>query len=127
MLVEAARTSMAWQPAAPQVSGATRRSPEFTNLMYSGDSSSHFVKTRSGSAERFLKMGLRGWTWAFSLAAEYSEEFGAVPAWMLTEDLPPWQSVQARWTVFVGCMVGSSADVWQVMQPVDLRSASSGD
>ena len=35
MLVETARVSLAWQPAEPQVSGATRKSPGFTNFMYS--------------------------------------------------------------------------------------------
>src|SRR5271154_5147554 len=127
MLVEAARTSFAWQPAAPQVSGATRRSPGFTNLMYSGDSLSHFVNVRSGRAERSLKLASRGWTWAFSLAALYSAEFGAVFGAIEMEKLPPWPSVQPRKTVFVGCIVGSSVKVWQEMQPVDLRAASSGD
>src|SRR5271154_3767484 len=124
MLVEAARTSFAWQPAAPQVSGATRRSPGFTNLMYSGDSLSHFVNVRSGKAERSLKLGSRGWTCAFSLAALYPAEFGFVLATTEMEELPPWQSVQPRKMVFVGCIVGSSVEVWHVMQPVDLLSAS---
>jgi hypothetical protein len=43
------------------------------------------------------------------------------------EELPLWQSVQPRKTVFVGCMVGSSVEVWQEMQPEDFRAASSGD
>src|SRR5258708_11676024 len=34
MLVDTVRVSAAWQPIEPQVSGATRRSPGFTNLMY---------------------------------------------------------------------------------------------
>src|ERR1700694_5085819 len=80
---------------------------------------------RSGSAERFLNEGSRGWTWAFSLAELYSGEFGAAPDSTATEELPPWQSVQPRWTVFVGCIVGSSVEVWQEIQPEDLRSASS--
>src|SRR5580704_19000125 len=127
MLVDEARTSRAWQPAAPQVSGATRRSPGFTNLTNSGASLSHFVSVRSGRAERSLKLASRGWTWAFSLAALYSAEFGVVFAAMEIEELPPWQSVQPRKTVFVGCIVGSSVEVWHEMQPVDLRSASCCD
>src|SRR5580692_1273464 len=127
MLVEAARTSFAWQPAAPQVSGATRRSPGFTNFTNSEDSSSHFVNARSGKAERSVNLASRGWTWAFSLATLYSAEFAAAPAATETEEFPPWQSVQPRKTVFVGCIVGSSVEVWHVMQPDDLRAASPGD
>src|SRR5580658_269386 len=127
MLVEEARTSFAWQPGAPQVSGATRRSPGFTNFINSGDSFSHFVYVRSGRAERSLKLASRGCTWAFSLAALYSAELGTAPVITETEELPPWQSLQPRNTVFVGCIVGSSVDVWQEMQPDDLRSASSCD
>ena len=74
-----------------------------------------------------MNEGSRGWTWAFSLAELYSGEFGAAPDSTATEELPPWQSVQPRWTVFVGCMVGSSVEVWQEIQPEDLRSASSCD
>src|SRR5580704_12842810 len=127
MLVDEARTSLAWQPSAPHVSVATRKSPGFTNLMYSGDSASHFVYVRSGKAERSLKLASRGWTCAFSLAALYSAERGATPEETEIEGFPPWQSVQPRKTVFVGCIVGSSFEVWQEMQPVDLRAASSGD
>src|SRR6266436_4691823 len=127
MLVEDARTSLAWQPAVPQVSGATRRSPGFTNLMNSGDSLSHFVNVRSAKLERSLKLASRGWTWAFSLAALYSEEFGAASVTTEMEELPPWQSVQPRKTVFVGCIVGSSVEVWHEMHPDDLRSAASCD
>src|SRR4029077_16907812 len=101
MLVEEAWTSRAWQPAAPQVSGATRRSPGFTNLTNSGASLSHFVNVRSGRAERSLKLLSRGWTWAFSLAALYSAELGGPPETPI-EESPPWQSVQPRKTVFVG-------------------------
>src|SRR5215467_5855490 len=108
MLVETARVSLAWQPVAPQVSAATRRSPGFTNFTYSADSSSHFVNARSGNAPRFLNAGSRGRTWALSFAPEYSGEFCAVPASTPAEELPPWQSVQPRRTVFVGCIVGSS-------------------
>src|SRR5580692_3372776 len=127
MLVEEARTSLAWQPAAPQVSGATRRSPGFTNLMNSGDSLSHLVYVRSGKAERFLKLGSRGWTCAFSLAALYCAEFGMAPETTEMEELPPWQSVQLSETVFVGCIVGSSVEVWQERQPEDWRLACSWD
>src|SRR6266403_4246339 len=127
MLCETVRVSDAWQPAGPQVSGATRRSPGFTNLMYSADSLSHFVKVRSGRAERFLNEESRGCTCAFSFAELYSGEFDALPDPTETAELPPWQSVQPRWTVFVGCIVGSSVEVWQEMQPDDLRSACSCD
>ena len=41
MLVETLRTSEAWHPALPHVSGATRRSPGFTKRTYSGLSFSH--------------------------------------------------------------------------------------
>ena len=54
-------------------------------------------------------------------------EFGVVLAAIETEELPPWQSVQPRETVFVGCMVGSSVEVWHEMHPADLRLASSCD
>ena len=37
MLVETARVSPAWQPTAPQVSAATRKSPGFTNFTNSAD------------------------------------------------------------------------------------------
>jgi hypothetical protein len=50
-----------------------------------------------------------------------------VPAAIAMEEFPPWQSVHPRCTVFVGCIVGSSVEVWQEMQPADLRSASSCD
>src|SRR5712691_8359701 len=42
-------------------------------------------------------------------------------------ELPPWQSAQPRCTVFVGCIVGSSVEVWQETQPADFCAASSGD
>jgi hypothetical protein len=57
----------------------------------------------------------------------YSAEFGGVLAATEMEELPPWQSVQPRKTVLVGCIVGSSVDVWQEMQPDDLRAASCSD
>jgi hypothetical protein len=82
---------------------------------------------RSGSAERFLKDGSRGWTCAFSFAELYSGEFGATPDAIEMEEFPPWQSAQPICTVFVGCIVGSSVEVWQETQPVDLPSASSWD
>src|SRR5215471_15106561 len=46
---------------------------------------------------------------------------------MAIEELPPWQSVQPRCTVFVRCIVGSSLEVWQETQPPDFLSASSWD
>src|SRR5579859_2967 len=104
---------------APQVSGATRKSPGLTNLMYSADSFSHSVKARSGRFARFLKAALRGCTCAFSLTELYSGESGAVPGATPAEEFPPWQSVQSRCTVFVGCIVGSSVEVWHEMQPMD--------
>jgi hypothetical protein len=67
-----------------------------------------------------LKLASRGWTCAFSFVAAYSEEFGAVPVATEVVELPPWQSVQPRKTVLVGCIVGSSVEVWQEMQPDDL-------
>jgi hypothetical protein len=79
--------------------------------MNSGDSLSHFVNVRSGKLERSLKLASRGWTWAFSLAALYSAEFGVAPEATEMEELPPWQSVHPRKTVFVGCIVGSSVEV----------------
>jgi len=57
----------------------------------------------------------------------YSGDFGAAPVDTEIEEFPPWQSVQPKKTVFVGCIVGSSVEVWQEMQPVDLRAAFSGD
>src|SRR5438105_7053091 len=45
---------------------------------------------------RSLTAALRGCTWAFSFAAVYSAEFGAVPGRMAIEEFPPWQSVQPR-------------------------------
>src|SRR5438046_8091638 len=83
--------------------------------------------TSSPATLRSKIAGSRGWTWAFSLAELYSGEFGAVLDATETEELPPWQSVHPRCTVFVGCMVGSSVEVWQEMQPEDLRSPSSCD
>src|SRR5215472_7614131 len=127
MLVETARVSLAWQPAAPQVSAATRRSPGFTNFMYSGDSLSHLVKVRSGQAPRLRKTASRGCTCALSSADAYSAEPRGTPGATPAETLPPWQSVQPSCTVRVGCMVGSSIGEWQVMQPADLRLASSRD
>jgi hypothetical protein len=41
------------------------------------------------------------------------------PETMEMEELPPWQSVHPRKTVLVGCIVGSSVEVWQEMQPDD--------
>src|SRR5260370_13416683 len=96
MLVETARVSAAWQPGAPQVSGATRRSPGFTNLTYSADSLSHFVYARSGRFERLRKLASRGCTWAFSLTELYSGEFDVTTDETETEALPPWQSVHPR-------------------------------
>src|SRR5579883_3306891 len=124
MLVETARTSLAWHP--PQVSGATRRSPGLTNLTYSADSFSHFVYRRSRAARR-RSWGSRGCTCAFSFTASYSGELMAAPGATATAALPPWQSVQPSRTVFVGCMVGSSVEVWQEIHPADLRSASCCD
>src|SRR5258708_37276487 len=125
MLVETARVSAAWQLVARQVSGATRRSPGFTNLMYSADSASHFVKVRSGRFERFRKLASRGWTWAFSFAERYSGEFRAAPDADEIEELPPWQSVHPIWTVFVGCIVASSVEWGQEIHPHDFQSAPS--
>jgi hypothetical protein len=85
------------------------------------------VYARSGSAERFLNTGSCGWTWALSFAELYSEVFVPVPCAMEIEAFPPWQSVQPMCTVLVGCIVGSSVEVWQEMHPEDLRSASSWD
>jgi hypothetical protein len=62
MLVETARVSLAWHPFDPQVSGATRKSPGFTNFIYSYDSLSHAVNARSGTAVRFLKAEFLGCT-----------------------------------------------------------------
>src|ERR1700687_1057975 len=123
MLVEAERVSLGWQPTGPQVSGATRRSPGFTNLTYSAGSLSHPVNMRSGTAERSLKLPSRGSTWALCLAELYSGEFSTAPRATRTEEFPPWQSVQPRRTVFVGCIVGSSVEVWHQEQPADLRAA----
>jgi hypothetical protein len=127
MLVDTARVSAAWQPTVPHVSGATRRSPGLTNFTYSADSFSQFVKVRSESAERCLNEASRGCTCAFSFAELYSEELAVVSDGTEIDALPPWQSVQPRCTVLVGCIVGSSVEVWQEMHPADLRSASSCD
>ena len=64
---------------------------------------------------------------AFCLVAMYAGEFAAAPAEALASAFPPWQSVHPSWTVFVGCMVGSSIGEWQLTQPADFRSASSRD
>src|SRR5262249_15352993 len=125
MLVETASTSLAWHPAVPHVSGATRRSPGFTNFTYSADSFSHVAYKRSGRPLWPLKLASRGCTCAFSLAARYSAESCAAPGATLGVELPPWQSVHPSSTDFVACMVGSSAVPWHEMQPPDLRSASS--
>jgi hypothetical protein len=81
----------------------------------------------SGNAELALKIGERGWTWAFSLVALNSAEFETMPLATETEAYPPWQSEQPRKTVFVGCMEGSSVEEWQETQPDDLRAASCWD
>src|SRR5215469_3065361 len=127
MPVETDLVSLAWQPDVPQVSGTTRKSPGFTNLMYSADSLSHFVKARSGNAPPLRNRGSRGCTWAFSFAPRYSGELRAAPGSTLAVASPPWQSVHPSSTVFVGCIVGSSIGEWQVLQPADLRSASARD
>jgi len=58
----------------------------------------------------------------------YSGEFGGALEATEMEESP---AVAIRATemnsLVVGCMVGSSVDVWQEMQPEDLRSASSCD
>src|ERR1700686_1146246 len=95
MLVETARVSLAWQPLDPQVSGATRKSPGFTNFIYSYDSLSHAVKTRSGTAVPFLNKAFFECTCAFSFAALYSGELLATPGATLAEESPPWQSTHA--------------------------------
>src|ERR1700740_2038183 len=99
MLVETARVSLAWQPAAPQVSAATRKSPGLTNFTYSADSASHFAKISCGNAPRFRKTGSRGCTCAFCFAARYSGELVGTPAATPADGSPPWQSVQPSWTV----------------------------
>src|ERR1700693_1166283 len=111
MLVDTVRVSLAWQPLGPQVSGATRKSPGFTNFIYSYDSFSHAVKTRSGTAVPFLNTAFFGCTCAFSFTALYSAELAATPGATLAEESPPWQSTHAICTVLVGCMVGSSLAV----------------
>src|ERR1700686_2620307 len=111
MLVDTARVSVAWQPLDPQVSGATRKSPGFTNFIYSYDSFSHAMKTRSGTAVPFLNTAFFGCTCAFSFIALYSGELVATPTARLAEKSPPWQSTHASCTVLVGCIVGSSVAV----------------
>src|SRR5882762_4470973 len=127
MLVETSRVSLAWHPAEPQVSAATRKSPGFTNFTYSADSFSHIVKAFCGATPRLRKTGSRGCTCAFCFSARYSGEFAVVPLAMAAEEFPPWQSVHPSCTVFVGCMVASSIGEWQEMHPPDLRCASSFD
>ena len=125
ILVETLRTSEAWHPLLPQVSGATRRSPGFTKRTYSGLSLSHSVYIRSAFAERSASLGSRGCGWAFRFNCSYSGEADAAPEATRASAFPPWQSVQPRRNVPVVCMVGSSVCVWQEIQPALLRSASS--
>src|ERR1041384_700497 len=79
MLVDTARVSLAWHPAAPHGSEATRRSPGFTNFTYSADSLSHLANTSGAARPRSRKTESRGWMCAFRFAARYSGEFVAVP------------------------------------------------
>src|SRR5712691_6737443 len=127
MLVLTARTSAAWQPAAPQVCWATRRSPGLTNRMYSKLSRSHLVYGRTGLAELRPNSGLLGCGWTCLFACSYSAEPAAAPPGRRTSAFPPWQSAQPSRTVPVGCIVESSVRTWQVMQPALLRSASAWD
>src|SRR6266404_2455661 len=127
MLVETSRVSLAWHPAEPQVSAATRKSPGFTNFTYSADSFSHFANTSCGTVPRLRKPESRGWACAFCFWARYSGEFGAVPLAMAAEESPPWQSAHPSCTVLVGCIVASSIGEWQLIHPADLRCASSYD
>src|ERR1700730_9590179 len=57
----------------------------------------------------------------------YSADSAEVPAATPAVGSPPWQSVHPSSTVFVACIVGSSAVPWHEMHPVDFRSASSCD
>ena len=50
-----------------------------------------------------------------------------VPGESFAVESPPWQSVQARRTVPVGCMEGSSLLVWHETQPEFLPSTSACD
>src|SRR5258708_13824513 len=93
MLVETVRASLAWQPAAPQVSAATRKSPGFTNFTYSADSRSHFANASGDLAARSRKMASRGSLCAFCFAATYSGEFAHVTAETLARYFPPCHSV----------------------------------
>src|SRR5215469_2582809 len=65
--------------------------------------------------------------WALPFTWSYSTEPFGVPGTMLAVASPPWQSVQPRRTVRVGCMVGSSIPEWHKRHPALFRSTSSGD
>src|SRR5258708_5327873 len=125
MLVCTARTSFEWQPAVPQVSSATRRSPGLTNRIYSLLSFIQLAAGRTGLAELRHISATRGFG-----EAGHSLDFALVVDFDCASDgrtvtSPPWQSVQPRRKVLVVCMVGESVCPWHAMQPVLLLSASS--
>src|SRR5580704_19670893 len=101
MLVRTANTSLTWQPADPQVCGATRRSPGLTNRMYSLVSFNHSVQGLTGLAEPRARhnSGMLGLGCAFFLASSYPGEPLATPAGGITPAFPPWQSVHPNRTV----------------------------
>src|SRR3974377_1108602 len=111
MLVATARVSVGWHPALPHVSGATRKSPGFTNFMNSADSLSHSVYARSGMVDRFRNAAFLGCTCAFSFVASYCADFGTTPTVIATLAFPPWQSAHPKRTPREGCIVGSSVAV----------------
>src|ERR1700722_11766310 len=124
MLVFTFKTSGAWQPFAPQVSAATRRSPGLTNFTYSYLSRSHLVYSRGGFADVFASSGSVVWGCPRFFCCSYSAELGFATACATTFVSPPWQSMHASRTVRVGCIEGSSVDTWQEIHPVFFRSTS---
>src|SRR5260370_41516275 len=123
MLDFTARTSLAWQPACPQVSSATRRSPGLTKRIYSLLSFIQLAAGRTGFAELLHISASRGFGEAghsldFAPAADVASVGRTVTS-------PPWQSVQPRRKVLVVCMVGESGCPWHAMQPMLLLAASS--
>src|ERR1039458_702746 len=95
--------------------------------MYSLLSFSQLAKGRTGLAELFHMLALRGFGWACFFACSYCASPDLVPEGGWIPGSPPWQSMQPRRTVPVGCMDGESVWPWQATQPVLLRSASSCD
>jgi hypothetical protein len=75
----------------------------------------------------FASAGSLGWGCARFFSCSYSSDLGCTPTCATIVVSPPWQSMQASRTVRVGCIEGSSVDMWQEIQPMFLRSTSTWD